>query len=132
MSVSHEQSLLESLPQRPGKAHNLRAQSLLSWLDQIANEFSGEVRQRGINRNWNDYRYILTRLANIFNAEGASPADYLDLGSGAGVIPLVMALAGLRTTTLDTWKEYAEELDNLMGTREQFAARYDKYGVLSV
>jgi SAM-dependent methyltransferase len=129
MSVSQQQSLLGSLPQRPGKAYDLRAQSLLSWLDQIANEFSGEVRQRGINRNWNDYRYILTRLADIFHAEGASPADYLDLGSGAGVIPLVMALAGLRVTAVDTWTEYAAELDNLMGTREQFMARFDRLGV---
>jgi SAM-dependent methyltransferase len=111
------------------KLKDLRAEHLLSCLNQVAADFPAEVLNRGINRNWNDYRYILAHLADVFRAEAASPANYLDLGSGAGVVPLVMALAGMKTTAVDTWNEYAEEFENLMGTRAQFAARFDKYGV---
>jgi len=103
--------------------------ALFSHLDQIAEEFPADLRQRGIHRNWNAYRYVLTQISGLLESLPSSPGKYLDLGSGAGVIPLVMAEAGLQVSVMDTWKEYAEEADNLMGNFAQFAARFDRHGV---
>jgi len=102
---------------------------MFACLDRVANEFPQAVRQRGINRNWSEYRYVLAQLSRLLESEPERPQDYLDLGSGAGVIPLVMARAGLSVTAVDTWDEYVEEMDNLMGSFAQFAARFDRHGV---
>lgn len=45
------------------KLKDLRAEHLLCCLNQVAADFPPEVLNRGINRNWNDYRYILKHLA---------------------------------------------------------------------
>ena len=103
--------------------------TLFADLEKVADEFPAAVRQRGINRNWNEYRFVIAQLSHLFELQPRSPVDYLDLGSGAGVIPLVMAMAGLQVTVMDTWNEYAEDLDNLMGNFAQFAVRFNKYGM---
>jgi SAM-dependent methyltransferase len=112
-----------------GTSHGHSRKTLFAHLDQIAEEFPAAVRQRGIHRNWNAYRYALTQLSGLMESLASSPGKYLDLGSGAGVIPLVMAKAGLQVSVMDTWSEYAEEADNLMGNFAQFAARFNKHGV---
>lgn len=114
---------------QPPRQQDFSEQRLLSYLEQVAADFPDEIRQRGIHRNWNDYRFLLKQMSVLMNSPGLIPMDYLDLGSGAAVIPSIMALAGLRVTAVDTWAEYAAELDNLMGTREQFAARFNRLGV---
>src|ERR1700756_3192411 len=114
------------------RSNHFRPEALLSYLDQVASEFSEEVRNRGINRSWHDYRYILRELSKLLNSIPVPLLDYLDLGSGAGVIPLVMARAGLRVTVLDTWNEYAGELRNQMGNCEQIFARFDRDSVRSI
>lgn len=103
--------------------------TLLSALDRVVEEFPDDVRQRGINRNWHGYRFVLRQLARLVQLSPAGVSDYLDLGSGAGVIPLVMASTGLNVHAVDTWDEYADEFDNLMGRFAQFTARFEKYGV---
>jgi SAM-dependent methyltransferase len=124
----YETQPVASAVQRP-QLRDVSANSLLSYLEQVAEDFPDEVRPRGIHRNWNDYRFLLRQISVLMRSSAVIPTDYLDLGSGAAVIPSVMALAGLRVTAVDTWAEYAAELDNLMGTREQFAARFNRLGV---
>jgi len=106
-----------------------RVSTLFSCLDQIVTEFPDEIRQRGINRNWHGYRFVLRELSQLLLSSHIPVRDYLDIGSGAGVIPLVLAKAGLRVHAVDTWNEYAQEFDNLMGHFGQFIMRFDKYGV---
>jgi 2-polyprenyl-3-methyl-5-hydroxy-6-metoxy-1,4-benzoquinol methylase len=92
----------------------------------MTTEFPPEVIQRGINRNWSDYRLVLKQLSIMLALCPVAPLDYLDLGAGAGVIPSVLALAGLRVTVADIWREYAEEFKNHMGDFAEFIARFEK------
>jgi SAM-dependent methyltransferase len=62
----------------------------------------------------------------------AGPANYLDLGAGAGIIPSVMALAGVNVTAVDTWEEYEAGFDNQMGECENLLARLKQSGVKCV
>lgn len=106
----------------PG-AHQLHA-----FLENVVSDFPSDVRNRGVNRNWQDYRFVLRHLAPVL---GTLPAgrEYLDIGAGAGVIPLVLAKAGLPVTVMDTWSEYADSYDNQMGTYQQFMDRFARHGV---
>jgi 2-polyprenyl-3-methyl-5-hydroxy-6-metoxy-1,4-benzoquinol methylase len=112
-----------------GNSLDLRASTLLSYLDRATAEFPPEVVQRGINRNWSDYRYVINQLCQLLASCPAAPLDYLDLGAGAGVVPSVLALAGLRVTVVDIWEQYAEEFDNLMGNSAEFIPRFEKLHV---
>jgi SAM-dependent methyltransferase len=109
--------------------HNYEREALFSHLEGIANDFPAAVRQRGINRNWNKYKFVLTEMSHVSDLLPKGAGTYLDLGSGAGIVPLVMAQAGLSVNVIDTWTEYADELDNLMGSFPQFKARFEKYGI---
>ena len=76
----------------------LDSSSVVAKLHDVCGEFRPEIRQRGINRNLQAYRFLLRELAQF----STSGSDYLDLGAGAGVIPLVLSKFGLRVTVLDT------------------------------
>jgi SAM-dependent methyltransferase len=108
---------------------NCDVSTLWSGLDHVVEEFPDDIKQRGINRNWHGYRFVLRQLSRLLQSNPVGVSDYLDLGSGAGVIPLVMASTGLNVHAIDTWDEYADEFNNLMGRFAQFTARFDKYGV---
>jgi 2-polyprenyl-3-methyl-5-hydroxy-6-metoxy-1,4-benzoquinol methylase len=108
-------------------ALDLRATTLLAYLDRVIAEFPPEIIHRGISRNWSDYRYVIHQLSRLVASCPVAPLDYLDLGSGAGVIPSVMALAGLRVTVVDTWSQYAKGFNSLMGNSEEFIARFEKF-----
>jgi 2-polyprenyl-3-methyl-5-hydroxy-6-metoxy-1,4-benzoquinol methylase len=105
---------------------HLRALTLLSYLDRVTAEFPPEIVQRGINRNWTDYRYVINQLCKLLALFPVAPLDYLDLGAGAGVIPSVLALAGLRVTVVDIWSQHIKEFDNQMGDSAEFFARFEK------
>jgi 2-polyprenyl-3-methyl-5-hydroxy-6-metoxy-1,4-benzoquinol methylase len=121
----------ESAARRPlvSPEHNYDRKALLSHLQGIADDFPPAVRQRGINRNWNKYKFVLRQMSHVSDLLPRAGGTYLDLGSGAGIVPLVMAQAGLSVYVIDTWTEYADELDNLMGSFPQFRARFEKYGI---
>jgi SAM-dependent methyltransferase len=102
--------------------------TLISDLQCVTDEFPPESVQRGINRNWNNYRFLLAQITELLGDRAAS-INLLDLGAGAAVIPLVLAKAGVSVTVLDTWAQYAPEYNNLMGTFAQFVAQFQKYGV---
>src|SRR5579871_6636191 len=92
--------------------------TLISDLQCVTDEFPPESVQRGINRNWNNYRFLLTQISELVG-DRATSMNLLDLGAGAAVIPLVLAKAGVSVTVLDTWAQYAPEYNNLMGTFPQ-------------
>jgi SAM-dependent methyltransferase len=98
---------------------------LAATLNRVCEDFRPEIRRRGINRNWRAYRFLLRELGPFL----APGKDHLDLGAGAGVIPLVLSTVGLRVTVMDTWAEYAPENDNLMGTAQEITARFDRAGI---
>jgi SAM-dependent methyltransferase len=98
---------------------------LVEKLHEVREEFRPEIRERGINRNFRAYRFLLRELAQSL----ASESDYLDLGAGAGVIPLALSKCGLRVTVLDTWDEYCPENNNQMGHSEEFLSRFDRSGI---
>lgn len=104
---------------------------LFSYLEDICTEFPVDTQRRGLNRRWKIKRFLLSRISDVLR-DRTDIMDYLDLGAGAGVIPLVLAKAGLRVTAVDNWAEYADEYNNIMGTRAQFVELFRKYQVRTV
>lgn len=102
--------------------------TLMSNLKCVTDEFPPDSIQRGINRNWHNYRFLVTQIAEL-TGDQAPSMNWLDLGAGAAVIPLVLAKSGSSVTVLDTWAQYAPERNNLMGTFPQFIEHFEKYGV---
>jgi SAM-dependent methyltransferase len=102
--------------------------SLVAKLDGVCDDFRPEIRRRGINRNLHAYKFLLRELAPFV----ASGNDYLDLGAGAGVVPLVLSKCGLRVTVMDTWEEYGAENGNLMGNANEFTSRFERAGIRSI
>lgn len=113
----------------PFKSRVPRAQEsesrLTASLQQVCEDFRPEVRRRGINRNWRAYRFLLRELSPYLVAG----RHYVDLGAGAGVIPLAVASFGLHVTVLDTWTQYSPENDNRMGNSSEITARFDRAGI---
>lgn len=103
----------------------LDSSSLVVNLSDVCGEFRPEIRQRGINRSLQAYRFLLRELGQFL----ASGNDYLDLGAGAGVIPLVLSRFGLHVTVMDTWDEYDPEKNNQMGNSKEFTSRFDRAGI---
>jgi SAM-dependent methyltransferase len=101
---------------------------LTARLQQVCEDFRPEVRRRGIYRSWRAYRFLLRELSPHLVAG----RHYVDLGAGAGVIPLAVASLGLHVTVLDTWTQYSPENDNLMGTTDEIIARFDRAGIRCV
>jgi 2-polyprenyl-3-methyl-5-hydroxy-6-metoxy-1,4-benzoquinol methylase len=107
------------------EGRTLEPSLLTTKLEEVRERFRPETRRRGINRNWNSYKFLLRDLAPFLQPG----KEYVDLGAGAGVIPLVLASCGLRVTVMDTWSEYAAENDNLMGDSAEMTARFDRAGI---
>jgi SAM-dependent methyltransferase len=106
----------------------LESLQLGTTLQRVCQGFRPEIRRRGINRNWRAYNFLLRELSPHL----VSGREYLDLGAGAGVIPLAVASLGMHVTVVDTWREYSPEHDNLMGTADEILARFDRAGIRSL
>ena len=95
-------------------------------LQDVINTFPSEITHRGIGKNLYNYRYVLTRLWPLVSHEESEPWILLDVGSGAGVIPLVLKTIlrqKMDCLCIDTWEEYSESLDNQMGSAIDMLAR---------
>jgi SAM-dependent methyltransferase len=103
----------------------LESSFLITKLHDVYKQFSPEIRLHGINRNWRAYEFLLRELAP-FLIRGS---NYLDLGAGAGVIPLVLSSSGLHVAVMDTWTEYSPENNNRMGNSDEITARFDRAGI---
>lgn len=103
----------------------LESSLLITKLHDLYKEFRPEVRLRGINRNRHAYEFLLRELAPFL----VPGSDYLDLGAGAGVIPLVLSSCGLHVTAIDTWTEYSPENNNRMGNSGEITARLERAGI---
>src|SRR5258707_4507919 len=103
----------------------LESALLITKLHDVYKECRHQIRLHGINRNWSAYEFLLRELAP-FLIRGS---NYLDLGAGAGVIPLVLSSCGLHVTAMDTWTEYAQENNNRMGNSDEITARFDRAGI---
>lgn len=63
------------------------------------------MKHRGIDANYFHYLWVL-RTTLPYIKEGAK---ILDVGAGAGVIPLVLRKMGFDVYAIDTWEEYDEK-----------------------
>jgi SAM-dependent methyltransferase len=102
-------------------------QELFEALQRVIATFPARVVDKGINRNWCHYRYLLKSLGPFWS-QLPDRAEVCDLGAGAGVVPLVMAQFGFRMSLIDQWSEYQAKYDNQMGTTEEFFARFQQFG----
>lgn len=105
----------------------LDRRDLIEKLRRVTEAFPQAVVERGINRNWNHYLFLLKNLAPFWS-ELPCGAQICDIGSGAAIIPLVMAQLGFSVSLVDRWSEYAREFNNQMGNAEDFCALFDKLG----
>lgn len=103
-------------------------EDLYALLEEVYTEFPPRAQKRALNRYWNLYRYFLRGVEPVI-AEHPAPAQWLDIGAGGGVIPLVLAKLGYTVTALDTWELYAKERDNPMGCLEEFVERFSRFGI---
>jgi 2-polyprenyl-3-methyl-5-hydroxy-6-metoxy-1,4-benzoquinol methylase len=101
---------------------------LVGKLRNVAANFQKGVIERGINRTWNHYLYLLRQLRPFLELLPTG-ARVCDIGAGVAVIPLVMAQLGFSVSVVDRWTEYSEEYDNQMGAAADFRARFSKFGV---
>jgi SAM-dependent methyltransferase len=101
---------------------------LLSRLQEIYADFRPEIRRQGLERSWHSYKFLLRELAPLV----CPGNDYLDLGAGAGVIPLVLARCGLNVSVVDTWAQYDPQNKNRMGDTGEIMARFNRAGVHSI
>jgi len=104
--------------------------TLVTLLPEVVSLFPVEVRKRGINRAYHEYEHTLRLLDQVVAQLDLGPR-VLDVGAGAGVIPLVLARWGADVHVVDTWTEYAPEYDNQMGTADDFLRRFEENGVAS-
>lgn len=97
-------------------------------LEEVAASFPPELRCRGFARNYAEYRLRLRLLAPLL------PQVYrvLDVGAGAGATSLMLRRLGARVVVLDTWAEYAPELQNQMGSWPEMRERFRRFGVPGV
>jgi len=108
--------------------HRFDEGRLLEGLGRVVSTFPEHIVERGINRNWNQYVFLLNKLEPFLRGLREN-AQICDIGAGAAVVPLVMAQRGYRVNAIDRWSEYASEFDNQMGTADDFFSRFRQFGV---
>jgi SAM-dependent methyltransferase len=124
--LTHTANVIRSSQLSPGAS--LSHEDLCRSLDRVVSTFPPTVVSRGINRNLNQYRFVLKHLHPYFRRL-PSHAKVCDLGAGAGIVPSVLAECGYSVNAFDNWNEYAAEFDNQMGATADFLRRFDQFGV---
>lgn len=102
-------------------------EELLESLNRVIATFPESVVERGINRNWCHFLFLLKELAPFWR-QLPEAAQVCDIGAGAAVVPLVLAHLGFRVNLIDQWSEYERGFDNQMGTADDFYARFRQFG----
>src|SRR5260370_10981183 len=105
----------------------LGEEELIENFSKVVSTFPPSVVERGINRNWNLYLFLLETLAPFWGLVPRN-AKVCDIGSGAAILPLTMAKVGFRVSLIDRWSEYASQFDNQMGNTDDFFSRFKKFG----
>jgi ubiquinone/menaquinone biosynthesis C-methylase UbiE len=113
---------------RTRKQEKFVERDLLKGLKTVVGTFPQNIVERGINRNWKQYTFLLKSLRPFLQSlpQGARVCD---IGAGAAVLPLVLAQLGLNVSLIDRWSEYASEFDNQMGMTDDFIWRFRHFGV---
>lgn len=103
------------------------AKSILT--DEVFSLFSDEIKRNFLYPYYD--RYLVTLKAILPHLIGNKKVKILDVGTGGGVIPLVLRKMGYPVTAIDTWEEYSEtSCDmNTVGTKGDIIERLDRHGV---
>lgn len=110
------------------KRQKLNEGELIESFHKIIATFPHDIVERGINRNWMQYVFILKKLYP-FLCLLPDDGQICDIGAGAAIVPLAMAQLGFGVSLVDRWSEYATDLDNQMGTLDDFVSRFRQFGV---
>jgi 2-polyprenyl-3-methyl-5-hydroxy-6-metoxy-1,4-benzoquinol methylase len=104
-----------------------RDKEILESFEKVVATFPPNVVERGINRNWRHYLFLLKSLQSFWNVlpPGGSVCD---IGAGAAVVPLVLAQLGFQVNLVDQWAEYSSEQNNQMGATGDFYVRFNQFG----
>ena len=100
-------------------------------VDGVCDDFPADLQVRGVNRGYFDYLWYTEQVARLM-VRPAETYRVLDLGAGAGIVPLALSRLGVRAVVLDTFAEYADEFGNQVGTREEILDRYHSHGIPAV
>ncbi len=99
--------------------------TLKGLLAEVFDLFPDEIRALTLYPNYYQYLLILRTVLPYLQED----RKVLDVGAGAGVIPLVLRKAGYECSAIDTWIEYSKEYSNRMGIKKDIIERLERNGV---
>ncbi len=102
-----------------------QAEEAAEW---ACRQFPPEIQRRGVARAYYEYLWQLDEILKG-HPGGVAGLEVLDVGCGAGVVPLALTHLGARVTAMDRFGEYADEHDNQMGRAGEIIARLERHGV---
>lgn len=96
-------------------------------IDRTCALFPERVRSRGIARSYYQYLWTLEQILRFMpNLRGRR---IIDVGCGAGVIPLALRYLGADVTALDRFIQYESDHDNQMGSTAEILDRFAVNGI---
>lgn len=103
----------------------MRYSTLKNLLNEVIGLFPEEARASTLYQNYYKYLLILKTALPYLQEH----KKFLDVGAGAGVIPLVLGKAGYECSVIDTWAEYDKIRHNRMGVKEDILKRLEANGI---
>lgn len=102
----------------------------MNYFKTVLNEIF-ELFPDGVNQTITHYssRYSLVLKTALPYLSRNKEAKILDVGTGPGVIPLVLRKMGYGVSAVDTWEEYSEIYDSKTGIKEDIIERLERNGV---
>jgi len=94
-------------------------------LDEVGNCLPENLQGSMFNQAYHKYPAILKHVLPLIKEN----TRVLDVGTGPGVVPMVLRKMGIQVAGIDTWAEYSETCDNISGTREDILERLNNAGV---
>jgi len=98
---------------------------LKNFLSEVIVIFPEEVKVSALYQNYDGYLFVLKTILPYLQEH----KKILDVGAGAGVIPLVLRKAGHYCQAIDTWAEYDSIYQNRMGAKEDILERLKTNGI---
>jgi 2-polyprenyl-3-methyl-5-hydroxy-6-metoxy-1,4-benzoquinol methylase len=127
MSVAQPSNIIER-PHNVWKWSGMWNPEAVRAVDFATALFPETVQNRGFARGYYGYIWIVGEILRAF-PEGIRGKRIIDIGSGAGLLPIALQHLGAEATAFDRFEEYEETFDNQMGVTADLIRRMESVGV---